>query len=127
MSAACVLVIEDDPFIRDTLQELLELEGFSVAAAENGRAGLNLLTPEAPPRLILLDLMMPVMDGWEFLEIIHREPRDYRAAIPIVVVSAAANVAQGLKEQHGCEVMPKPVDVDRLLKLVHTHCGPLGG
>ena len=122
MSAASVLVIEDDPCIRDTLQELLELEGLRVLTAENGQAGLDLLNPTDPPCLILLDLMMPVMDGWEFLATVKRDPHDYRAAIPIVVVSAAANMAQGLKQQHGCEVMSKPVDIQRLMALVHGHC-----
>jgi two-component system chemotaxis response regulator CheY len=119
----CVMVIEDDASLRDTLQEILELEGFSVLAAEHGRQGLALLEPPArPPRLILLDLMMPVMNGWEFLDEVKRDPRDFRAAIPVVVVSAAAPVADELQRLHGCRLLKKPVDIDMLIDLVRAHC-----
>jgi CheY-like chemotaxis protein len=80
-----VLVVEDDPANLDMLSRLLKKEGFEVMAAENGSAALEQLAIHIPS-LILLDLMMPVMDGFEFLSIIAREPQ--LADIPVVVVTA---------------------------------------
>lgn len=80
-----VLVVEDDPPTRELLRRLLESDGWTVAEAENGRAGLESLASR-PPGLILLDLMMPVMDGWQFA----RELRAHEAwrDIPVVVITA---------------------------------------
>ena len=80
-----VLVVEDDPANLDMLSRLLKKEGFEVMAAENGSAALEQLALHIPS-LILLDLMMPVMDGFEFLSVIAREPQ--LAGIPVVVVTA---------------------------------------
>jgi len=82
---ARVLVVEDDPASREMLARLLQKEGLSVAEAENGSAALEQLARQIPS-LILLDLMMPVMDGFEFLSVISREPQ--LATIPVVVVTA---------------------------------------
>ena len=83
--SAEVLVIEDDPANRDMLVRMLEKDGLTVSTAENGSAALEALAIRRPA-LILLDLMMPVMDGFEFLSVVNREPR--LASIPIVVVTA---------------------------------------
>jgi signal transduction histidine kinase/DNA-binding response OmpR family regulator len=80
-----VLIIEDDPSNRDMLTRLLQKEGLAVVTAENGSAALEQLAIQRPS-LILLDLMMPVMDGFEFLSIISREPQ--LASIPVIVVTA---------------------------------------
>src|SRR5919199_5374278 len=81
-----VLVVDDDPAIRDVLSDVLTMEGYTVATAENGQAGLEQLQ-RARPDLILLDLLMPGMDGWTFARQCRADPagRD----IPIVVLSAA--------------------------------------
>ena len=81
----CVLVVEDDAATREMLQRLLEKEGWQVGAAENGRVALELVA-EKRPQLILLDLMMPEMDGFEFVEELHKH-KEWRS-IPVVVVTA---------------------------------------
>lgn len=89
MLRARVLIIEDDSEIRELLAELLRLEGCSIDTAENGRIALALLErPSERPDAIILDLMMPVMDGYEFLK--AREKIPALAAIPVAVISGAA-------------------------------------
>jgi CheY-like chemotaxis protein len=104
-----VLVVDDDSAIRETIFEVLSEEGYDVECAANGRDALRLLDTREPPRLVLLDLMMPVMSGWEVLEAMHEDER--LARIPVVVVSAMT--APGV-EGH----LQKPVDLDRLLSTV---------
>jgi CheY-like chemotaxis protein len=81
-----VLVVEDDPDLREMMEQLLHLEGFAPLTAPNGREALNLLDAGAPVKVILLDLMMPVMDGWEFRRQQRANPK--LAHIPVVVMSA---------------------------------------
>src|SRR5688572_26345960 len=81
-----VLVVEDDPDLREMMEQVLHLEGFAPLTAPNGREALTLLGSGAPVKVILLDLMMPIMDGWEFRRLQQADPR--LAAIPIVVMSA---------------------------------------
>jgi signal transduction histidine kinase/DNA-binding response OmpR family regulator/HAMP domain-containing protein len=81
-----VLIVEDDPSTRDATRRLLERLGLTVAEAGNGLDGLCWLDDHPVPQLILLDLMMPVMDGFEFLEELHRRPA--LASVPVVVLTA---------------------------------------
>src|SRR5215212_2491309 len=81
-----VMVVEDDFTIRETLRELLEDEGYRVTQASNGAEALACLRTNGTPRLILLDLMMPVMDGVEFRRALQKDPR--LSDIPMVVLSA---------------------------------------
>jgi signal transduction histidine kinase/CheY-like chemotaxis protein len=85
LQTGTVLVVEDDAATREMLRRLLEKEGWPVAEAENGRVGLERLR-EQTPTLILLDLMMPEMNGFEFVEELHQDPR--RRAIPVIVITA---------------------------------------
>src|SRR5262245_59582395 len=78
-----VLIIEDDPDIREALAEILEDEGYATVLAGNGREALDHLAKSEMPALILLDLMMPIMDGWQFRDEQRRSPS--YAAIPVVV------------------------------------------
>ncbi len=121
MACHHILIIEDEPDLRDTLKELLELEGFHVSAAENGQEGLRLLKEIAQPCLILLDLMMPVMNGWQFLDALKVDHQHVLATIPVVVVSAAADVAD-IEQQHGCRAIKKPASIELLVGLAHRHC-----
>lgn len=116
-----ILVIEDDLDIRESLKDLLEMEGFSALTAENGQEGLRILGEIAEPCLILLDLMMPVMNGWEFLEVLKNEQRHVLATIPVVVTTGAAD-AGGVEQKYGCDVLKKPVDIGRLVALAQKHC-----
>jgi CheY-like chemotaxis protein len=116
-----IVIIEDDADLRETMQDLLEMEGFSVCTAENGKAGLKLIENSGKPCLILLDLMMPEMNGWEFLEVMQRDKQALLAQTPVAVVSAAADMSD-VQQQYGCSVLKKPVSLDRLLALAHAHC-----
>jgi CheY-like chemotaxis protein len=110
-----VLVVDDDPSIRETLTDVLEEEGYHILCAENGKTALELLE-RAEPNLVLLDLMMPVMSGWEVLETVGE--RDDLSHIPIVVISAM--LAPGARM-----CLPKPVDLGHLLQVVEHYCGIL--
>ena len=116
-----IVVIEDDTDLRETLKDLLEMEGFRVITASNGREGLHQIEQKGQPCLILLDLMMPVMNGWEFLEVLRRERTASLARTPVAVVSAAADIAD-VERDYGCSVLKKPVSLERLFALAHAHC-----
>jgi signal transduction histidine kinase/DNA-binding response OmpR family regulator len=117
---AHVLVVEDDPASREMLTRLLQKEGLDVAEAENGSAALEQLATRIPS-LILLDLMMPVMDGFEFLSVIAREPQ--LSGIPVVVVTAKDLTSEDRERLDGFvrEVFQKgAMDRDKLLRDVCT-------
>jgi CheY-like chemotaxis protein len=121
----CILLVEDDPGIRETVKDLLELEGFRVHTAENGREALRVLDEnERPPCLILLDLMMPVMNGWEFLAVFHSRSCDV-PRIPVAVISGASDVMD--VHRFGHRLLRKPPNIDELLSLAEEHCGDLSG
>lgn len=117
-----ILLIEDDPNLRSSMQAVLEVEGYQVVTAEHGLAGLQRLDETALPCLILLDLMMPVMNGWEFLETM-RERCDTVPQPPVVVVSAAAQL-EDVQVRFRCQVLRKPFDIDHLLAVAEQHCQP---
>ena len=113
-----VLVVEDNDDIREMMALALQLAGARVACASNGREALALLTVRPPPNLILLDLMMPVMNGWELSAALKRD--EVLSKIPIVVISAMGEAgAAGL---HPAEFISKPVDIDHLIDVVTEHC-----
>ncbi len=120
--AARVLVVEDDANTREALSLVLGGAGFAVDAAANGREALDLLRGGLRPRLILLDLMMPVMDGWAFRAEQLRDPA--LADIPVVVCSAAHELPQRAASLQAAAVFPKPVSFDRLAEAVRPHVGP---
>jgi CheY-like chemotaxis protein len=104
-----VLVVDDDEAIRDVIAEVLRDEGYNVISAENGAEALREIKREPHPDLVLLDLMMPVMSGWEVLELL--QANEELSRIPVVVVSAMT--APGATEH-----LAKPIDLDRLLDTV---------
>ncbi len=110
-----LLVVEDDPDIREALSDLLEGEGYAVRTAANGVEALHRLAAKPRPCVILLDLMMPVMNGWEFL--VEKNRSQALSQIPVVVVSAVNGGAPNVSA-----IMPKPLDVDRLLSIVRALC-----
>ncbi len=111
-----VLVVDDDFDIRDTLRELLEIEGLRVAIASTGREALQRLRDGVRPDLILLDLMMPEMSGWEFRGEQLRDPE--LADIPVVILSATPDVGKTASELHAAGYVRKPFDLDQLLDMV---------
>jgi CheY-like chemotaxis protein len=117
MQCNSILIIEDEQTIRETLKESLELEGYPVVTAKNGREGLDLIENSVNPCLILLDLMMPVMNGFEFLA--SQEKNKKIAPIPVVIVSAFPEQAQKVKANG---FVKKPIDLDHLLTFIKRYC-----
>jgi CheY-like chemotaxis protein len=115
---ANILVVEDNDDVREMMAVTLELEGHDVSTAVNGRDALAKLHAGSKPCLILLDLMMPVMNGWEFQSALNRDPqlRD----VPVVVVSAATS--EMMKKTGAAAYLPKPLDIDQLLDVVCDFC-----
>jgi CheY-like chemotaxis protein len=115
------MVVEDDLAIRESLVELLEEEGYAVLSAPNGREALEMLRRSAPlslPCLILLDLMMPVMDGWQFRREQRSDPE--LGKIPVVVITAAGE--QQAASIQANLILQKPVRVERVLGAVQRFC-----
>jgi CheY-like chemotaxis protein len=111
---ARVMVVDDDLDIQEALAQILEAEGHQVTTAGDGRTALGLLKRH-PPDVIVLDLMMPSMNGWEFREAQLKDPR--LARIPVIVISAAT-----LREPIDAEeFLPKPFEPSQLLELVARH------
>jgi CheY-like chemotaxis protein len=119
-----VLVVDDDRDIRDSLIEMLEDHGYATLGAGNGREALEILrTCDPPPCLILLDLMMPVMDGREFRAEQLKQPA--LAAIPVIVISAFGDVeAQAAALAADC--MRKPLATRPLIAAVRRLCPQAG-
>ncbi len=113
-----VLIVEDDDDLREMMAQLLSLEGFQTAAVANGQEALEYLQLGVAPDLILLDMMMPVMDGWEFRRLQKADPA--MARVPVIVLSA---LDQGRIADISAEaILKKPLDFDRLLELVRSYC-----
>lgn|GEM_PF-1689938 len=110
-----ILVVDDDAAIRSTVSEILELEGFTVETAANGRDALNTIHVRIP-KLIILDMRMPVMDGWAFARILKAEG----VYVPILVMTAAQNARRWAEEIGADAFIPKPFDLEELLRAVNT-------
>ena len=118
LPAGCrgILVVDDNEDIRECLRDVLEDAGYHVCTATNGKDALERLR-EVAPCLIVLDLMMPIMSGAEFLAVLREH--ETLAPTPVIVVSACPGEAQAIDAQG---VVPKPVDVDALLGFVARFC-----
>ncbi len=115
-----VLIIDDDQDIRDLLVEILRDEGYSIATASNGVEALEVLETVLP-RLILLDLNMPVMSGTEFNDARRKDPA--LRAIPTIVMTAADRIKNRVEGFDIVDAVPKPIHLDHLLRLVSKFCG----
>lgn len=116
-----VLIVDDDQGIREIFAEALKLMGYSVQMAAHGKAALELLSTSEPPCLILLDMMMPVMNGEEFRQQQLADP--LLSAVPVVVVTAGRDAeakARSLGAQAG---LAKPLQFDILSEVVRNICG----
>jgi CheY-like chemotaxis protein len=115
-----ILVVEDDKAIASDLKTLLSFEGYKVFCAMNGAEAIEILrSGSVSPSLVLLDLMMPVMDGWTFRE--HQSNDTGLATIPVVVMTADGNAAQKAEKMQAQGFLVKPFDISRLLELVAKH------
>ncbi|HOG47143.1 MAG TPA: response regulator [Anaerolineae bacterium] len=117
MSALRVLVVDDDQGILDFVSDLLTDEGYDVAEAADGAEALT-MAREQPPALILLDMRMPVMDGWQFADKYRAEPGPHA---PILVMTAARDAADIAADIHAQGYLAKPFNLDDLLSVVERH------
>jgi two-component system, chemotaxis family, chemotaxis protein CheY len=118
-----ILLVDDDDGFRESLGDALEEEGFEVALANNGQAALQALEQAPIPDVILLDLLMPVMNGWEFCRAKKGHPR--AAAVPVIALSAAVSADPG--SPYFIEVddsLAKPLELADLLAKIALHTPP---
>jgi CheY-like chemotaxis protein len=118
MPSPLIMVIDDDQSIRSALSDLLEHEGYRVLTVADGGRALTHLAQEELPDLILLDLMMPVVDGWKFRAEQMMNPR--LASIPVIIITAVT--PNDLRPDLGVEIVRKPFDTQALLSLIRSHC-----
>ncbi|WP_197041542.1 response regulator transcription factor [Chondromyces apiculatus] len=112
-----ILVVDDDVEIREMLRLALSEEGYGVLCASDGAAALSLLDSEHPG-LILLDMRMPVMDGWAFARAYAARPGPHA---PIVVITAAVDAGRWAREIGASAAIAKPFDLNRLIEAVAAH------
>jgi CheY-like chemotaxis protein len=118
MAGAPILVVDDDPSIRDTVRAILEMEGYPVRSAEDGAQAL-LAVEDQRPSLVLLDMRMPVLDGWGFARAI----KERGLKLPILVMTAAQDARRWAQEIGADGYLAKPFDLLDLLRAVER----LGG
>src|SRR5579859_277267 len=116
MGAPDILLVDDDDDLRESLGEILEAEGYGVLEAENGRVALEILQTFTKPSVILVDFMMPVMDGAQFYRARSNDPAF--ASIPVIVLSAHCSPAEARTLFPGATFLSKPIDLDRLFEEV---------
>jgi len=109
-----ILLVDDDPDILVSTRFLIESEGYQVTTAHNGREALDRIAVETPD-VILLDLMMPVMDGWQFVEELRKGPH---AQLPIIILSASHGLASKAQQLGARGHISKPYDLDDLLRQI---------
>lgn len=114
-----MLVVEDEHDARTLMRELLEGAGYAVFTAANGRDAISLARKmDPPPRLILLDLRMPIMDGWDFVAELRRHGPLARVPVGVQSGEEERTLPDGVSF-----VLRKPIDPEALLALVRHHCG----
>jgi CheY-like chemotaxis protein len=117
-----ILVVEDHEFAREALATLLQTMGYQTLDAANGKDALAMLAKGVRPDLILLDLMMPVMDGWEFMQ---RQRKDWRlCTIPTIVVTGVASHDPRCLEMPIVRFLPKPYSAEQLLAAIEAEVSP---
>jgi CheY-like chemotaxis protein len=111
-----VLLVEDEEELRETMRDALELNGYAVVAAQDGQAALEELDHIDHVCMVLLDLLMPRMNGWDFLEKMRARPA--LAEVPVIVHSSAP----GRAPRGVTRVLQKPIEFERLLSVVREFC-----
>jgi CheY-like chemotaxis protein len=118
LTSPTIFIVEDDLDTREMLEKFLELEGYRVETAANGLQALDRLDAGLRASVILLDLMMPVMDGWQFR--LEQRRRPDVASIPVIVVSAAGK--ERIRRIDADSYLTKPLDLDELLQKITACC-----
>ncbi|MBC7386270.1 MAG: response regulator [Cryobacterium sp.] len=122
-----ILIAEDNEDVRESIADALESEGYHVYTSQNGKDALAILPTLPGPVLVLLDLMMPVMNGWEFLD---AQKHDAVLAGHQVVTISAVSPTQSLQDPEPLDTagsLQKPINLEPLLETVHQFCGPARG
>lgn len=118
MSCKHVLIVEDDQYIKEMMQDILEVQGYKISTASDGREGIRKLESSSPlPGVVLLDMMMPGQNGWEFLDFQRNNP--VFSQIPVIVCSAYIEIAKSVRAQG---VIDKPIKLEALLNAVQELC-----
>jgi CheY-like chemotaxis protein len=115
-SAHTVLIVEDEEDLRELMRDALTMRGYSVVTAVEGTDALRKLDDLGPPCLILLDLLMPGMNGWDFFEKVRERPE--LASVPVIIHSSAATRAP----TGATRVLQKPLAFERLVSVVAEYC-----
>jgi CheY-like chemotaxis protein len=123
LSCRSILVVDDDPDVRDAIANVLCDEGYQVTSAGNGREALEQLRDQTRPSLILLDMVMPDMDGWRFRMELKKHPE--LAAIPVVILSAHGNVRDAALALGAADYLRKPLRMESLLEIAERYCRPI--
>jgi CheY-like chemotaxis protein len=118
--AAHILIVDDDDDIRETLMLVLESRGYEVTGAANGREALQYLRAHDLPCAVLLDLMMPVMDGWQFREETSRDPS--LAQVPLVVLTGGGDNMKRTRPLRAAAWLDKPIPLEKLVKTLEQIC-----
>ena len=113
-----VLVVEDESYLCDLIADVLESEGHTARTASNGLEALDLMR-QRKPHIVLLDLMMPVMDGWEFMDALRENPQ--WDGVPIVIISAIYDAKRTQRETGARAVITKPFDIDQITEIVRLY------
>ncbi len=118
MGSMTVMIVDDNQDIRALIRQALQFEGYDVVQAENGDVARRRLVAGEKPHVVLLDMMMPVMDGKQFLEWKNQQP-DW-ANIPVIVISALAGdtTLTGIRGY-----LRKPIDIDDMMDMIQKNCG----
>ena len=117
-----VLVVEDQADVREMVELLLQLDGFSVCTAGDGLEALDCIASKQPC-LILLDVSMPRMDGITFGRLLRRHPDPHLARTPVILLTALINTIEAEEATQAVEVIPKPIVIERMVQAVERHCG----
>jgi CheY-like chemotaxis protein len=115
-----ILVVDDHADVREGMQHMLETEGYAVQAASNGREALALLFGGLRPCVIVMDLAMPVMNGFEFRQ--EQLKHSDIAAIPFIAYSAVVNVQQNAQHLRATAYLEKPIEFQHVLSIIRQHC-----
>jgi CheY-like chemotaxis protein len=116
-----ILIIEDDELSREGLASVLRLEGCTPVLTADGKNALDYLKTSSAPDLILLDMLLPIMDGWSFLQCRKHDPGI--AAIPVLILTGVPAASQGWAESLGAKcVVKKPIQVQHMIEEVKKYC-----
>ena len=115
-----ILIVEDDAALRETLSQILSDEGYDLLTARDGLEAVNCLKKGKRPDVILLDLSMPVVNGWEFRMFQKRDPE--LAPIPVILITAGGYSREEVAWLEPSALIPKPVDLPHLLSAIRKFC-----